>query len=97
MKLDILGHEHELVYQDNIYMCEKKVYGYHDPDANCITIDAMYNSEKQHQVLTHEILHAIADLQDVDLNEHAVRLISNGIYSVFGKNINWKAYEEKKK
>lgn len=61
-------------------------YGEYSTTEMVINIDADLSIQRQEITLMHEILEAIKDIHDLDIDHELIQPIATGFYEVFKKN-----------
>ena len=89
MKVKIGFKEYEIIKKEEVIELPNECYGQIDYDKEVINISTKFSQKQQNQTFIHELLHGIAEKQDlIDLknNEHAIQLMSVGLYEVIIDN-----------
>ena len=85
MKLDILSHEFQIIF-DNGGVWNSDGMGRASLKSQTIHIDDTMTDDGKKSTLIHEILHILSDLNHLGLTEEQVSSLSVGLYSVMKSN-----------
>ncbi len=81
MKINILGVEHEIAYEEGLSP-DGNDLGNYEQEKALITIASDIDHRVQDYILAHEIVHAISDMLELGLTEQQVASLGVGLNSV---------------
>ncbi len=85
-KIKLGSSYYELVFEDVVYINDKRVNGYINYEDGVIKVAATLPNVALEETLIHEILHGIETEYALELEEREIQLLSRGIISMIIDN-----------
>jgi hypothetical protein len=85
-KVKIGGFEYDIIKKDAVSTGTAVCFGTHSFQDLSIEISTLYPDQVQAATLIHEVLHALAYLNGVDLKESEVEVLGNALYAFIVDN-----------